>query len=106
MPTITCEVSKCYYNKDGGCSRDNIKVGGKGAVVSDETMCEAYTDAKDPSCTNCSCEDGACSCTEIDCSAENCKHNSAGCCKADTIEIGKCSSCCCSETECESFDEK
>lgn len=107
MPTISCEVTKCCYNKDGGCRLERVNVGGENAVVSVETMCDSFTDCKEDAMTNsCDCENEACDCAEIDCEAENCRYNENGECEAERIEVGKCSSCCCSETECETFEEK
>ncbi len=107
MPNITCEVTKCYYNKEGGCIREEITIEGESAVVSDETMCQSYADSKEEARYNsCSCTTGACNCTDVECTAENCKYNNDGECDADKIEVGTSSSSCCRETECETFEEK
>ena len=105
MPAISCEVKKCFYNKDGGCRLEGIKVDGENAVIASETMCESYTDAKQAGTADCACESCACDDAEIECSAEKCRHNEHGYCEASSINIGCSSSCCAAETKCETFEE-
>ena len=106
MPAISCEVKKCFYNKDGGCRLEGIKVEGANAVVSAETMYDSYTDASHEGCVNCACEDCACATAEIECSASNCRHNDSGRCEAQRIDVGNSSSASATETECRTFSEK
>lgn len=105
MPTISCEVKKCFYNKDGGCRLEGIKVDGNNAVISSETMCASYADSRDNAATNCACESCACDNAEIECSAEKCRYNDKGYCDAENITVGNSSSSCATETECETFEE-
>ncbi len=105
MATITCEVKRCCYNKNGGCRLEGVKVEGDGALVSSETMCASFSDCEN-SCTNsCECEPCACDNAEIECSAENCRYNDDGVCDADEIKVGCGTSHCASETRCETFEE-
>jgi len=106
MPTISCEVKKCCYNTEGGCKLENVRVDGDSAVVSDETLCDSFTENKEEATNNCSCEECACDKADVECSAENCRYNSDGCCEADKIEIGHSTADCCSDTQCETFEEK
>ncbi len=106
MPTISCKVKKCCYNKDGGCRLDGIKVEGENAIISTDTMCDSFTDKCSSEVTNsCECSPCACDCAEIECSAEKCKYNDDGYCDADTIKVGCSSSKCASDTACETFEE-
>ncbi len=106
MPTISCQVKKCCYNKDGGCRLDGVRVEGKHAVISSDTMCDSFADKCSAEATNsCECSPCACDCAEIECSAENCKYNDDGYCDAKTITMGCGSSKCASETSCETFEE-
>ena len=73
MTRISCDVKKCVYNADGGCSLEAIKVGGESARVSDDTMCRSYTPGEKSATNSCKCDgDGACDISEISCSAEKC----------------------------------
>jgi len=102
MTRISCEVKKCKYNTDGGCSLGSIEVGTEDARMTDETRCESYTPGEKSAMNGCGCKD-ACDISEISCSAENCKYNDDGICEAKHIEICTCHSGTCGETECSTF---
>ena len=106
MAKISCEVYNCSYNCDGGCGLDSIKVSGKTATVSDETVCASFEDKHN--CTKASCGicTTACNNSDVECSASNCKYNSSMHCTADRISVGCEDACCCSETECKTFNTK
>ncbi len=103
MTRISCEVKKCTYNVDGGCSLEAIEVGTEDARMTDETRCESYTPGDKSGFNSCKCNGDACSISEISCSAENCKYNDDGVCEASKIEICTCHSGTCGETECSTF---
>ena len=103
MAKISCEVLGCEYNCDGGCRLDTIKVEGEDAVVSDETVCESYTDKKEKGCVNCTPSNCACNNAEVECDAEECKYNSDCLCTADRITVGCQNAHCCEETACLTF---
>jgi len=103
MTRISCEVTKCMYNTDGGCKLHKIEVGTEKAKMSDETMCESYVPENSGATNSCSCRSGACDIANIRCSAENCKYNDDGECEAKAIEIAPCSTGNCGETECNTF---
>ena len=106
MAKISCEVLNCEYNCDGGCRLDTIKVEGEDAVVSDETVCDSYTDKNEKGCVNCVPSECACNNAEIECDAEECKYNSDCYCTADRITVGCSSACCCDETACLTFSSR
>ena len=103
MTRISCDVTKCEYNKDGGCKLNKIEVGTHDAKISDETRCESYVPAGHGASNSCGCRSDACDISEIKCSAKNCKYNDDGECEAKTIEISPCKTCGCGETECNTF---
>ncbi len=108
MPTISCEVKHCYYNKDGGCRLEGVKVEGENASVYEETMCASFANEDKGSVQNstCGCEDCACSFSDVECSAESCVYNERGYCDADRIEVGTSDSRASRETECKTFEEQ
>ena len=108
MPTISCEVKHCHYNKDGGCRLEGVKVEGENASVYEETMCDSFTNADTPTSKNstCDCEDCACSFSDVECTAENCVYNENGYCDADKITVGCADARTPRETECKTFEEK
>ncbi len=103
MTRISCEVTKCAYNADGGCKLQSIEVGTERAKMTDETKCESYTPSGSSFTNSCKCAEGACDISEISCSAENCKYNDNGICDAKHIEIAKSVTGRNGETECNTF---
>ncbi len=103
MTRISCDVTKCEYNTDGGCKLHKIEVGTHDARMTDETRCESYTPMGSSVSNSCGCRNDACDISEIKCSAENCKYNDDGECEARTIEISPCKTGNCGETECNTF---
>ena len=103
MTRISCGVTKCEYNIDGGCKLTKIEVGTQKARMTDETKCESYTPSANNTKNSCGCKNDACDISEIKCSAENCKYNDDGECEAKRVEISPCKSGCCGETECNTF---
>ena len=103
MTRISCDVTKCEYNTDGGCKLHKIEVGTQSARMSDETRCESYVPSGSGAKNSCGCRQDACDISEIKCSAEKCKYNDDGECEAKKIEISPCKSANCGETECNTF---
>lgn len=102
MTRISCDVKKCMYNADGGCSLSRIEVGTQHARVTEDTRCESYSPDRGSAKNGCGCHD-ACDISEIKCSAENCAYNGNGKCEAKKIEISPCSTGNCGDTECNTF---
>ena len=103
MTRISCGVTQCEYNTNGGCKLHKIEVGTKDARMTDETKCESYIPSGHGISNSCTCRSDACDISEIKCSAHNCKHNDEGMCEAKKIDISPCKSGCCGETECKTF---
>lgn len=103
MTRISCDVTKCEYNTDGGCRLSGIEVGTKQAKMTDETRCESFVPSGHGAKNSCGCSSDACRISEIKCSAEKCKYNDDGECEAKTVEISPCKTGCCGETECNTF---
>lgn len=103
MTRISCEVTKCQYNTNGGCKLNKIEVGTENARMTDETMCESYAPEGHSASNACGCRKDACDISEIKCSAEMCKYNNDRRCEAEKIEISPCNTGCCGETECNTF---
>lgn len=84
---INCSASSCAYNQSGGCYASGIQVNGASANTTSQTNCGTFQDRADSSFTNCA---GGCTCAKthsISCAADNCKHNSGGSCKAESVQI-------------------
>lgn len=105
MTRVSCEVTKCMYNKDGGCRLEEIQVGTASAKVTDQTKCESYAPEGSLPTNSCGCNKDACSISSISCSAKMCKYNDDGVCEADRIKISNCKTHNCGETECETFKQ-
>lgn len=103
MTRISCEVTKCMYNTDGGCKLNEIQVGTGSAKISDETKCESYVPEGTAPTNSCSCRNDACDIGTVSCSAKKCMYNDKGICDADKIKISNCHSSSCGETECKTF---
>ena len=106
MTKISCDVTKCEYNANGGCKLSKIEVGTPHARMTDETRCESYTPGEGSSSNSCGCKSDACNISEISCSAEKCKYNEDGVCEAKKIEICTCHTGTCGDTECSTFSAK
>ena len=106
MARISCEVTGCEYNCDGGCRLDTVKVEGEDATVSDETVCDSYTDRNEKGCVNCTPSSCACNNAEIECDAEDCRYNEDCICNADRITVGCKNAHCSAETACLTFSAK
>ena len=95
MTRLKCSVKNCMYNEDHLCAKNDIMVGGQDASKPNETRCDSFrerTDSMSNSVGSAKPE------TSVGCHAQNCRFNED--CKC----IAGSNACCCSETECASFD--
>lgn len=104
MPNLSCSVTHCKHNSDHLCILDSIKISGGNSK--EGTCCESFVEAGTAeNATNKSVEASAK--THVYCTANDCTFNNECDCRADGIDICKCSSnCSCHETECHSFTAK
>lgn len=104
MPDLSCSVTHCKHNSDHLCILDSIKISGGNSK--EGTCCESFVEAGTAeNATNKSVEASAK--THVYCTANDCTFNDECDCRADGIDICKCSSnCSCHETECHSFTAK
>ena len=88
MPCIQCGAVRCVFNTHGGCSRNDVTVGGKARTdKSDGTSCRSFSD-KTPALKNCAVTDGTpCDSCEIACRAASCVYNGDGLCTANIIRV-------------------
>lgn len=101
MTQLSCSVASCRYNEDDCCCRNEIMVNGQSATSSQETCCESFEERTANSVSN---RTGSPEKeTEIGCKAKKCVHNENEQCSASGIGVSGRSACCCSETECETF---
>ena len=103
MTKISCDVTKCEYNANGGCKLSKIEVGTPHARMTDETKCESFAPIGNSMSNSCGCKKDACDISNIKCSAECCKYNDDGMCEAKKVEISPCNSGNSGETECNTF---
>ncbi len=101
MTRLKCSVKNCMYNEDKLCAKSDIMVGGQDASKPNETRCDSFRERTD-SMTNSVGQ--AREETSVGCHAQNCRFNQDCKCHADEIGIAGSNACCCSETECASFD--
>ena len=93
MPRISCEVDSCFYNSDGGCRLSFVKVDGEEATVPVETECDSFTRQMDGEFNSAVSSHHACDCSDVDCSAYDCRYNDGHICTADTIHVKGCPNC-------------
>lgn len=100
MNKLSCSVTDCASNKQGGCCRPAIQVEGAAANCSKETMCGSYQPKGGA--------DNACYCNavndrvDIGCSAAVCQYNKQHKCTSDSVCIS-CNAAGCDHTECQTF---
>ena len=97
---LSCCADSCQNYKNGYCSLSSIEVSGGGAEDSASTCCASFT----KQCGNFSNEAKLESpYSSIKCNAENCIHNSSGCCEANYIDISGHAASECEDTVCSTF---
>ncbi|MBQ1274267.1 MAG: DUF1540 domain-containing protein [Cellulosilyticum sp.] len=106
MPSISCSVVSCSYNKDHSCNAHVIQVGGKGACECSQTCCGTYLD-----CANYSdlaqYTDNRETVEAILCRVDTCAYYGNDRCMLDSIQIGATERVnVYTETECQSFEKK
>ena len=81
---LSCCADSCENFKNGYCSLTSIEVSGRGAQNSASTCCKSFAPQSNSFINESKLE---CPYSNIMCDAENCVHNSEGCCCADYIDI-------------------
>ena len=104
MPRLDCSVGNCRYNKDHGCTRDHISVGGAGASTTSETCCDSFEERRGDSFANITKEPSQR--VDIRCEAKKCVHNDDCRCQAEGIDVGGSNACRCEQTACGTFYRK
>ncbi len=107
MPSLSCNVTNCYYNKSEACCRDTISVEGMHATTPNSTACGSFREeakGRDTATNSCKCDSTPHQSLQINCEAHNCCHNENSVCRANHVSIGGHEACHYSETECDSFD--
>ncbi|MCI8891652.1 MAG: DUF1540 domain-containing protein [Eubacterium sp.] len=104
MPRLECSVTNCRYNKEHGCIRENISVGGAGASSTSETCCDSFEERRGDSFMNSVKEPSER--VNIRCEAKKCVHNDDCSCQADGIDVGGSNACRCEQTACGTFCRK
>ena len=101
MPNLSCTVTQCKHNNGNLCMLDSIRISGGNSK--EGTCCDSFVEAGNA--TNHSGDAQAR--THVYCTATDCTFNDDCDCKADGIDICRCTSnCSCHETECHSFTAK
>ena len=108
MTKLECDVTTCAYYCDHRCRRNSILIDGRRASQKCQTACSSY-EPKDNAMNNSihGCTPKAE--TDVSCKAVRCAFNGDGICNAREITVCTCGCadpCCCSETECASFQSK
>lgn len=81
---LSCCADSCENFKNGYCTLSSIEVMGQGAESSASTCCKSFVQQSGNFSSESKLESPY---STIKCNAENCVHNSAGCCNADYIDI-------------------
>ena len=103
MPTLSCSVRNCYYNKENRCCKENILVEGKHATTTDATTCDSFKVKNDSFTNSCECDRPANNALKVACRAENCSYNEKCMCHADHIDIAGADAHKSDQTECRTF---
>ena len=90
---LKCNAEDCAYNHSLECKAGGIKVGGRQATSTSETVCASYVNRANNGFTN-AIDNGYASTSDIKCEAENCKYNENLLCKAESVKINSSDSSC------------
>ncbi len=102
MPEITCSATKCVYNEEGYCEKENIKIDIQDCTSEDcLTCCDSFSDQE--SCKGSCCKNSVSDSSEVECLATNCIYNSNRYCSADAIAVEGHGADCCEETYCDTY---
>lgn len=105
MPKLNCSVSNCYYNESKKCCRDDIKISGSDATVTDGTFCGSFKEKLDKvTSKSCHCNEGPATKLDVKCEAKNCVYNDNAKCHAAEITISGNGAKHESQTACGSFE--
>lgn len=104
MPCIQCGAVRCVFNTHGGCSRNDVTVGGKASTdKSDGTFCRSFSD-KASALTSCAVTDGTpCDTCAIACKAVSCVYNQEKNCRASVIRVENSAADAPQKTKCGTF---
>lgn len=103
MSLLSCSAQNCVYNEDRYCCKSDILVQGDHAQRACETCCSSFKEREEDAWKN---HVGTPSqAIRIDCTACNCQYNEDKCCTADHVDITGAKACCCSQTECSTFEK-
>lgn len=105
MPILHCDVSNCVHNQSSLCELGEIAVKGHSATMSDATCCSTFCDCSNE-LSNEHVNKNICECSEIQCSATNCKHNRECNCTAQGIDVCGCGAHSATNTACSTFECK
>ena len=103
MPTLSCSVRNCYYNKENRCCKEDILVEGKHATTTDATLCDSFKIKKDSYGNTCGTECTPNNSLKVACRAENCSYNQKCMCNATHIDIVGTEASKSEQTECRTF---
>ena len=104
MAELSCDMTKCTYNKDSLCCKGDIMVGGREADHKDRTSCESYRERRGDSYTNAA--EHPKMTISIDCEVAKCVYNSNYKCTAEHVDINGVNADTSKETSCSTFKEK
>ena len=86
---LICKSTNCVHNKNGDCMAGVINIRGLYATTSSKTSCSTFFVEGGYSFDNLSSyhDNKVTKTDKIRCNASNCRHNNAGECYADSVEI-------------------
>lgn len=106
MPSISCSVVSCSYNKDHECNAHAVQIGGKGACDYKQTCCGTYLNSASYSNLAQYTENRE-DVETILCRVDTCAYYGDDHCTLDRIEVGSSERVdIYTETECQSFQKK
>ena len=83
---LKCSAEDCAYNHSLECKAGGIKVGGRQATSTSETVCASYVNRANNSFINAT-DNGYTTPSDIKCEADNCKYNKNLLCTAESVKI-------------------
>lgn len=104
MAELSCDMTKCTYNKESCCCKGDIMVGGRTAHEKDSTSCDSYRERRGDAYV--SAVENPKHTISIDCEAVKCMYNSNYRCSAEHVDIKRNGTGIGKETLCATFHEK
>lgn len=105
MPILNCDVTNCVHNQKHLCELGEIAVKGHSATMSDSTCCSTFCDCSN-GLSNETVSPDICECSNVKCSATNCKYNNDCTCNASGIDVCGCGAQHATNTVCSTFSCK